>query len=168
MRHRRYCFEAHIILFQCGLRWFLFDLYAVASYSLRAHPYRPIQKKQVARLYRKALKTLSSWTIDREIFIEEATNLRARFDAERGVSNAKAIRLLKVSGLTILVRQERNPLVVIDPRTCLDPIETCEEFLSVQLWASLSEAVPLHLRNFSLSGNAFSVPMKKVFLLFSH
>ena len=39
---------------------------------------------------------LSSWVIDREIFLEEATNLRARFDAERGVSNAKAIRLLKV------------------------------------------------------------------------
>lgn len=39
---------------------------------------------------------LSSWVIDREIFVEEATNLRARFDAERGVSNAKAIRLLKV------------------------------------------------------------------------
>jgi hypothetical protein len=52
---------------------------------------------QVARLYRKSLKTLCSWVIDREIFLEEATKLRARFDAERGVSNAKAIRLLKVS-----------------------------------------------------------------------
>lgn len=51
----------------------------------------------MARLYRKSLKMLSSWVIDREIFLEEATNLRARFDAERGVSNAKAIRLLKVS-----------------------------------------------------------------------
>jgi hypothetical protein len=51
----------------------------------------------VARLYRKALKTLSSWIIDREIFLEEATNLRGRFDAERGVSNAKAVRMLKVS-----------------------------------------------------------------------
>eukprot|EP01082_Thalassiosira_pseudonana_P007557 g7057.t1 g7057 contig23:1768661-1769738(+) len=49
----------------------------------------------VARLYRKALKTLSSWIIDREIFLEEATNLRGRFDAERGVSNAKAVRMLK-------------------------------------------------------------------------
>lgn len=52
---------------------------------------------KVARLYRKSLKMLSSWVIDREIFLEEATALRARFDAERGVSNAKAIRLLKVS-----------------------------------------------------------------------
>ncbi|ACI64762.1 predicted protein [Thalassiosira pseudonana CCMP1335] len=52
----------------------------------------------VARLYRKALKTLSSWIIDREIFLEEATNLRGRFDAERGVSNAKAVRMLKSAG----------------------------------------------------------------------
>lgn len=51
---------------------------------------------QVARLYRKSLKTLSSWVIDRELFLEEATTLRSRFDAERGCSNAKAVRLLKV------------------------------------------------------------------------
>lgn len=52
----------------------------------------------MARLYRKSLKTLCSWVIDREIFIEEANSLRGRFDAERGMSNAKAIRLLKVGG----------------------------------------------------------------------
>ena len=57
----------------------------------------PRCNNQVARLYRKALKTLSSWTIDRDIFLEEATNLRGRFDAERGCSNAKATRLLRVS-----------------------------------------------------------------------
>ena len=45
---------------------------------------------------------LSSWVIDREIFLEEATALRARFDAERGVSNAKAIRLLKVGFVLVL------------------------------------------------------------------
>jgi NADH dehydrogenase (ubiquinone) 1 beta subcomplex subunit 9 len=50
----------------------------------------------VARLYRKSLKTLSSWVIDRDIFLEEATKLRNRFDGERGCSNAKAVRLLKV------------------------------------------------------------------------
>lgn len=52
---------------------------------------------QVARLYRKSLKVLSSWVIDREIFLEKATELRGRFDAERGCSNAKATRLLRVS-----------------------------------------------------------------------
>ena len=55
-----------------------------------------IHTTQVARLYRKSLKTLSSWVIDRDIFLEEATKLRNRFDEERGCSNAKAVRLLKV------------------------------------------------------------------------
>ena len=50
----------------------------------------------MARLYRKSLKVLSSWVIDRDIFLEEADKLRSRFDMERGCSNAKAVRLLKV------------------------------------------------------------------------
>ena len=60
---------------------------------------------QTARLYRKALKTLSSWVIDRNIFLDEATELRARFDANRGCDAAKAVRLLRVSKqlLTIML-----------------------------------------------------------------
>ena len=50
----------------------------------------------MARLYRKSLKTLSSWCIDREIWCDRAEELRARFDAERGCSDAKAARLLRV------------------------------------------------------------------------
>ena len=50
---------------------------------------------QACRLYRKALKTLSSWAIDREIFLDEATKLRARFDESRGCSPAQATHLLK-------------------------------------------------------------------------
>lgn len=55
-----------------------------------------INEWKAARLYRKSLKVLSSWAIDREIFLTEAELLRARFDAERGCSAAKATRLLKV------------------------------------------------------------------------
>ena len=51
---------------------------------------------QVARLYRNGLKALSSWAIDREIFNDEATKLRARFDSERGCNPGKALRLLRV------------------------------------------------------------------------
>jgi hypothetical protein len=51
----------------------------------------------VARLYRHGLKTLSSWVIDRNIFLEQATELRGRFDDHRGVPTAEAIRLIKVS-----------------------------------------------------------------------
>jgi NADH dehydrogenase (ubiquinone) 1 beta subcomplex subunit 9 len=52
---------------------------------------------QVTRLYRNSLKVLCSWAIDRDIFIDEATKMRARFDAERGCNPGKALRLLRVS-----------------------------------------------------------------------
>lgn len=51
--------------------------------------------QQVATLYRHALRHLLSWCIDRDIFNDEATKLRARFDANRGVSPAAAARLLE-------------------------------------------------------------------------
>ena len=51
---------------------------------------------KVARLYRDGLKVLNSWAIDRDIFNEEATKLRARFDAERGCNQGKSLRLLRV------------------------------------------------------------------------
>ena len=51
--------------------------------------------QEVARLYRKSLKLLSSWAIDREIFLDESEKLRARFDAERGCSKARQARLIK-------------------------------------------------------------------------
>ena len=52
---------------------------------------------QVARLYRHSLKALISWAIDRDVINEKATELRARFDANRGVTPAAAARLLRVS-----------------------------------------------------------------------
>ena len=56
---------------------------------------------QVARLYRNSLKTLLSWAVDRDIFNEKATELRARFDSSRGVSPSAAARLLRVRNLLI-------------------------------------------------------------------
>lgn len=50
---------------------------------------------QVAHLYRDSLKTLNSWAIDRDVFNQAATELRARFDANRGASAAAASRLLR-------------------------------------------------------------------------
>eukprot|EP00804_Cyclotella_cryptica_P008551 CCRYP_007538-RA/>CCRYP_007538-RA protein AED:0.23 eAED:0.23 QI:87/1/1/1/1/1/3/80/154 len=83
-----------------------------AANQARQKPVKLTHNQEVARLYRKALKTLSSWTIDREIFIEEATNLRARFDAERGVSNAKAIRLLKEGKAELFENTHPDPYCV--------------------------------------------------------
>jgi hypothetical protein len=51
---------------------------------------------QAAYLYRKSLKTCLSWAVDRDIFNDKATEIRSRFDANRGVSTAAAVRLLKV------------------------------------------------------------------------
>eukprot|EP00587_Corethron_hystrix_P013529 CAMPEP_0113306524 /NCGR_PEP_ID=MMETSP0010_2-20120614/5739_1 /TAXON_ID=216773 ORGANISM="Corethron hystrix, Strain 308" /NCGR_SAMPLE_ID=MMETSP0010_2 /ASSEMBLY_ACC=CAM_ASM_000155 /LENGTH=153 /DNA_ID=CAMNT_0000161205 /DNA_START=113 /DNA_END=574 /DNA_ORIENTATION=+ /assembly_acc=CAM_ASM_000155 len=51
--------------------------------------------QEVARLYRKSLKVTLSWCIDREIFNEEATNLRARFEAQRDANPAAAARILR-------------------------------------------------------------------------
>lgn len=35
------------------------------------------------RLYKQSLKTLDSWVIDRRLWNEEATKIRAQFDANR-------------------------------------------------------------------------------------
>ena len=64
-----------------------------------------MQFLQVARLYRKSLKVLSSWAIDRDIINEEATKIRARFDAERGCKPEKALRLMRVSNLYLDKKQ---------------------------------------------------------------
>jgi NADH dehydrogenase (ubiquinone) 1 beta subcomplex subunit 9 len=45
-------------------------------------------------LYRKSLRTLLSWAVDRDVFNEQATTLRQRFDQHRGVSSAAVQRLL--------------------------------------------------------------------------
>jgi len=49
----------------------------------------------VAHLYRDSLRTLLSWAVDRDVFNEAATDLRQRFDANRGVSKSAAARLLR-------------------------------------------------------------------------
>ena len=63
----------------------------VLFYILR---FARLHTHQVATLYRHSLRTLLSWAIDRDLFNEEATLLRGRFDANRGVSPAAAARLL--------------------------------------------------------------------------
>lgn len=37
--------------------------------------------QRVTRLYRKSLRTLESWAVDREIFLRESERIRARFNA---------------------------------------------------------------------------------------
>ena len=51
----------------------------------------------VMRLYRKSLRTLNSWAENRDLFNERATELRAEFDAYKGLAadSAKVTRLLR-------------------------------------------------------------------------
>jgi NADH dehydrogenase (ubiquinone) 1 beta subcomplex subunit 9 len=71
------------------------DIFRAAANEFRQKGPALSRKNEVQRLYRKSLKILSSWAIDRHIFLDEADILRARFDAGSSASEAKAIRLLK-------------------------------------------------------------------------
>mmetsp|Transcript_13156 Transcript_13156/g.15826 ORF Transcript_13156/g.15826 Transcript_13156/m.15826 type:complete len:163 (+) Transcript_13156:62-550(+) len=68
--------------------------------------------QEVARLYRHSLKTLSSWAVDREVFIEEATDLRARFDSARGCAPAQAARLLREGQQELFDNTHPDPYIV--------------------------------------------------------
>lgn len=63
-------------------------------------------------MYRHSLKTLSSWAVDRDVFLEEATKLRARFDASRGCSPAKAARLISAAEDELFEYTHPDPYVV--------------------------------------------------------
>lgn len=43
-------------------------------------------KQTVTRLYKQSLKTLDSWVIDRRLWNEEATKIRAEFDQHRALA----------------------------------------------------------------------------------
>mmetsp|Transcript_2056 Transcript_2056/g.4661 ORF Transcript_2056/g.4661 Transcript_2056/m.4661 type:complete len:83 (+) Transcript_2056:67-315(+) len=73
------------------------DVFQQAADQARQKLPQLTQNQQVTRLYRNSLKVLNSWAIDRDIFNEEATKLRARFDESRGCNPGKALRLLRVS-----------------------------------------------------------------------
>lgn len=66
---------------------------AVAQASQK--PLNLTRNQKAARLYRHSLKTLLSWCIDRDIFNEEATKIRAEFNSNRGKSPAAAERLIR-------------------------------------------------------------------------
>lgn len=50
--------------------------------------------QKVTRLYRKTLKNMLSWTVYREVWRQEACELRAIFDRNKYVDMAEAVKLL--------------------------------------------------------------------------
>mmetsp|Transcript_2273 Transcript_2273/g.2577 ORF Transcript_2273/g.2577 Transcript_2273/m.2577 type:complete len:157 (-) Transcript_2273:842-1312(-) len=51
-------------------------------------------KQEVTRLYRNSLKLLFSWAVNRDVFIDEATKLRARFEANKNLGASAATTAL--------------------------------------------------------------------------
>lgn len=52
--------------------------------------------QRVTRLYRRSLKDLLSWAIDRPLWREKALELRDRFDANKGIKDPRiALRVLE-------------------------------------------------------------------------
>ncbi len=53
----------------------------VQAYSRQ--PLTLTHAQKVTRLYRRSLRLADSWTVNREIFNQQATEIRARFDANK-------------------------------------------------------------------------------------
>ena len=66
----------------------------------------------MARLYRKSLKVLSSWSVDRQVFLDQAEILRARFDANRNCSPAMALRLIREGQTELFSNTHPDPYCV--------------------------------------------------------
>ena len=69
--------------------------------------------QKVTRLYRKSLKHMLSWTVDRGLWRQQAVELRSRFDANKDIKDMnKAVRLLQEG------EEEFNYLKHPDPYIC--------------------------------------------------
>lgn len=60
--------------------------------------------QQVTRLYRKSLKHLLSWCIDRQTWRKEALDLRAKFDANKDIRDVKQATALLQQGEEVFRR----------------------------------------------------------------
>ena len=69
-------------------------------------------KQEVTRLYRHALKHMLSWTVRRDLWRQEALELRERFDANKDVKDLKKARQLLEEGVKeFFYRQHPAPYV---------------------------------------------------------
>ncbi|CAN1256091.1 NADH dehydrogenase [ubiquinone] 1 beta subcomplex subunit 9 [Linum perenne] len=67
---------------------------STAAYAAR----RAAQKQQVRILYRRALKDTLNWAVHRHLFYEDADNLRAKFEVNKGVEDPDTIDRLIADG----------------------------------------------------------------------
>lgn len=95
------------------------DIFQAAATQTRQKLPELTSNQKVARLYRHSLKTLLSWSIDREVFNEEASQLRGRFDAHRGVNPASAARLLQVRNSVLRDSSMNGVSVAFELTNCI-------------------------------------------------
>mmetsp|Transcript_7581 Transcript_7581/g.10879 ORF Transcript_7581/g.10879 Transcript_7581/m.10879 type:complete len:155 (-) Transcript_7581:400-864(-) len=88
------------------------NIFTAAANEARQKLPQLTHNQEVARLYRKSLKVLSSWCVDRLVFLDEAEKLRSRFDAERGCSSARASLLMKEAYKELHVNTHPDPYCV--------------------------------------------------------
>ena len=67
--------------------------------------------QNVTRLYRKSLKHLLSWAIDRRLWRRQALELRDRFDANKDVDHSQALRLLQEGEAEFERRKHPDPYI---------------------------------------------------------
>lgn len=68
--------------------------------------------QKVTRLYRKTLKNMLSWTVYREVWREDACELRTIFDKNKNVNVGEAAKLLEEG--EVLYQKHKHP----DPYIC--------------------------------------------------
>jgi len=65
--------------------------------------------QRVTRLYRRSLKHLLSWYVDRQVWRQEAIKLRDRFDEAKNVSMTKAAELLEEGEREFRINRHPEP-----------------------------------------------------------
>ena len=78
------------------------DVFLAGAKQARQKMPELTQNQKAAHLYRQSLRVMLSWAVDRDIFNESASEIRARFDANRGASPAAASRLLQVRDTVVI------------------------------------------------------------------
>jgi len=74
--------------------------------------------QRVTRLYRRSLKHLLSWCVDREYWRQEALQLRDRFDVNRDVSIKQGTLLLEEGEREFEKNKHPNPYICKDKFSC--------------------------------------------------
>ncbi|ETV73979.1 hypothetical protein H257_11294 [Aphanomyces astaci] len=70
-------------------------------------------KQQVTRLYKRSLKLLDSWIIDRRLWNEEATKIRGQFNEHKHTDIGAAQRLLREATAELEKYTHPDPYVVV-------------------------------------------------------